>query len=47
MDNREKTFRCENAKTRETNDINVIQCKVYSRWVSNCDDCSFSIWKGN
>ena len=43
MDNKEKVMRCCDTEIRVDEDDNVIMCKVYTRWVSECNDCSFYV----
>lgn len=49
MSTHEKMMRCGNAPERYTEvvingeEVTEIQCRVYTRWVSNCYDCSFNV----
>jgi hypothetical protein len=55
MDNNERIGRCNSVKCRyvDVPDIPLVlggvpysshrQCLVYSRWVEDCDDCSFDL----
>ena len=42
MDIEEKKTRCHNVETRNPCGDTPGGCKVYSRWVYDCADCSFS-----
>ena len=44
MDKVEKMIRCSEAPTRERMGKPIGHCRVYSRWVRDCHDCSFS-WR--
>ena len=42
MDNDEKKRRCLAVEQRHTGEHTTPACRVYSRWVPDCADCSFS-----
>lgn len=41
MQDKEKNMRCRATKTRYDAATDTLDCKVYARWVRQCDDCSF------
>lgn len=43
MDNYEKCRRCRHVLTRYDSVKGMVYCKVYTRWVADCDDCSFLV----
>ena len=41
MDNKEKEIRCCNTEVRKNKIGQITMCRVYTRWVQTCADCSF------